>query len=87
MPHNTKQMICHWYLDGFKPESPYYHDIREHFKESDLARIDEILKSEYNPNAVLTHSDLNFVMRVLKEVLKTSVPGAQGGKPDDEYPE
>lgn len=75
MPHNTKQLICHWYLDGFKPESEYYHDVIEHFTDKELEKIAELLARQYNSDVKFTKREKAFVLYVLTVALLTSKPG------------
>jgi hypothetical protein len=75
MPHNTKQIICFWFLDGFKPESEYYAEVREHFTAKELERIDAILALQHDPNVKVSKKDKAFILYVLTVVMLTSKMG------------
>lgn len=75
MPHNTKQLICHWYLDGFKPDNEYYHDVIPHFTAQELEKINELLARQYNPSTKFTRKEKAFVLYVLTVALWTSKTG------------
>ena len=72
MSHNTKQIICHWFLDGFKPESEYYHDVIEHFTAKELEKIAELRARQYSPDVHFTKKEKAFVLYVLTVVMLTS---------------
>lgn len=83
MSHNTKQIICHWFLDGFKPESEYYAEVRSHFSAKELERIDAIIALQYDPNVKISKKDKAFVLYVLTVVMLTSKVGTDEDEHDD----
>lgn len=77
MSHNTKQIVCFWFLDGFKPESEYYADIIPHFSARELEKINELLARQSNPDVKFSRKDKAFILYVLSVVLLTSKAGGE----------
>ena len=75
MPHNTKQLVCGSLLEVFEPDGKYP-GTREHVKPHDLAIIDEMISSEYDPAViVLTKEKLKALANALRDVLLSEFRG------------